>query len=626
MNWLKLSASLLVLTAFALGAEEPREVHLQGFAGEWSHPATEETLTIPADFRGDVLSPVFPLPKARRELLISFHFRVAADFQPGKRRLQVLLLWFDRSGKNIGYHHQHPWFTWPANALQGKWLPFHRPVAAESIPERAEVARLVLRLEGEGRGEVEIKELEVASLYRLIATEFAAWFEPGKTVGYRGELPPGVIALTGIVTDSSGKELTRKTVSRSEMEKSGWNCPVSRPGFHTLHFLYRDGAGKEQPVTEVYYAQDIRGTRFYGEEEFRRDARHFAVSATAARPPEAVPSRFGAHIVPYEANLSYVLGFQIEDSFRLKRLLGANYLRVQAMRWNRTETAPGVFDWEAIDRFLALAEKYDYPEERIDMQLLDTPPFYSSFDPKLAGKHKSDVPERFPPKEMASWERFVAEAVRRYPRMRSWELWNEPHMPGNSVFWKSTPEAYVELLKSGYRVVKSVDPAKPVALGGIGMRYLPFYDRILELGAGDSFDIVPLHGSWTTAEPFRLREKNFQLKPKRYINNEWHSVLFDSADAVIPTERQLAFGMTLDLLNMLRDGMEEIAVFSDFGARWHGGYEHEMASFRKAGGGQIAGIFRTWPQQEPKLAAVVLRNLFDRFSGDIRWLGAWSLA
>ena len=59
-----------------------------------------------------------------------------------------------------------------------------------------------------------------------------------------------------------------------------------------------------------------------------------------------------------------------------------------------------------------------------------------------------------------------------------WELWNEPPLNGFSLFWKkSTPKRFVELLKTGYTALKALNPENIVISGGIGMRYMPFYNE-----------------------------------------------------------------------------------------------------------------------------------------------------
>jgi hypothetical protein len=73
------------------------------------------------------------------------------------------------------------------------------------------------------------------------------------------------------------------------------------------------------------------------------------------------------------------------------------------------------------------------------------------------------------PDKLSDWAAFVSAVARRYPEALGIEVWNEPNL---ATFWgggggdiRPDPVRYIELLRSSYDAVKTVDPAMLV-LGG----------------------------------------------------------------------------------------------------------------------------------------------------------------
>lgn len=129
------------------------------------------------------------------------------------------------------------------------------------------------------------------------------------------------------------------------------------------------------------------------------------------------------------------------------------------------------------------------------------------------------------PKQMEGWKNFIRRVMRRYPGVKKYELWNEPHLIGYSCFRNDSVENFVALLKAGCETVKAENPEAIVHLGGIGMRYLPFYRELLKLGGDRCYDVLPMHGSWVQMAPFRRMEKEFGRKSRPWLSSEWHAML-----------------------------------------------------------------------------------------------------
>ena len=103
-----------------------------------------------------------------------------------------------------------------------------------------------------------------------------------------------------------------------------------------------------------------------------------------------------------------------------------------------------------------------------------------------------------PPGDLDAWEEFVRATVERYhDRVDAWEIWNEPDV---AFFWNGIdggqPDLYVELLRRAHRAIKSVDPDAIVVSGGVSGtgRGAQFIQRMLDLGGGQYFDALGVHG------------------------------------------------------------------------------------------------------------------------------------
>jgi hypothetical protein len=103
---------------------------------------------------------------------------------------------------------------------------------------------------------------------------------------------------------------------------------------------------------------------------------------------------------------------------------------------------------------------------------------------------------------------YMYENVTRYKgQVASWQVWNEPDFPsgqttkgytgtnGGQRYWTGSVQDYVRLLKVAHTVVKGVDPAARIALGGLG--YENYLAAIIDNGGAPYFDIVDFHAYGT---------------------------------------------------------------------------------------------------------------------------------
>lgn len=90
------------------------------------------------------------------------------------------------------------------------------------------------------------------------------------------------------------------------------------------------------------------------------------------------------------------------------------------------------------------------------------------------------------------WLSYVSNTVVRYKHViRTWEVWNEQNLGG---FWRNpNPADYLKLLKPTYALIKQIDPALTVAVGGFAGVPHAFIEGVYQAGGKDCFDIMNIH-------------------------------------------------------------------------------------------------------------------------------------
>jgi len=458
---------------------------------------------------------------------------------------------------------------------------------------------------------------------KLRSEAFANWQTLGEPVVFKAasqkDLPPEGSKIVGTILNADGAKVDEASVDAETFKASGWSWTPKEPGFYQVKFALHDSSGGSSPLVENYHSaiykrvNDVDKPKLLGERDFPRDVHNVAVLAKPVREPSEVPSQVG--ISPWlnkEGN---------EKELKLARLIGTNFVRIQ-MTWSGLEPKQGEFNWKNLDAYFKAAEESGFKETILNP--FSTPRWASSHPERNEMNICVWGWESYAPAKMEYWKSFLSAMIKRYPQVKEWELWNEPHLPGQSCFWQDNPENYVELLKAGYETVKAEQPDSTVLLGGVGMRYLPFYEKIVKLGANKYFDILPLHGRWPSPEPFARIDAQAGAPAKPWMSSEWHAMLLNQSDPV-PSEETLARNLLLDFMNQIRLGAEKVAAFTMLNLYK---VERETLEFHKECNDftHVSGFFRACPRIEPRLQAVVWRNFIDLFSGKMKYLEGYSFA
>ncbi len=450
----------------------------------------------------------------------------------------------------------------------------------------------------------------------LLPDRYAAWWSLGETVSFKPilvEVPASMTVFTATVFDSSGKEVRRDKLARQPFLDEGWSWKPEQPGFYEVEFAGAATEAESATVLPSHFTVKLKDGKIG---EFAHDRYQFVIAARQPK-PDFARAQFG-----FSCGLS-------PKVLKLVKLIGFDFAFIQAIPWGAqftnekmaVEPKKGEFHWEHFDPIVEALRKDGFS---MAAQFLSTPlwasPCPEKFDKINIGTREALM---YAPKDMDDFSNFVREAVKRYKdRIKVWEIWNEPNIPGQSIFWYDTAENYTRLLKAGYKAVKEVQPEAEVWLGGLGPRtsYFEFYNQIQKLGASDSFDILSLHGTWNSPEYFYAIDDVYKAPHRPAIMSEWHAILHNiSETGPHPSERELSKRMMLDQLYQFKRGV----VRSIFFTLTNGNAEVETTDFFKKAHqfSQTYGIFRSKPRIEPRLAAAIyqffLAQVGNRVTGYI---------
>ncbi|MBI4978860.1 MAG: hypothetical protein HZC28_15385 [Spirochaetes bacterium] len=523
----------------------------------------------------------------------------------------VFIAWY-RGGQFLGRS------DLPAAAAKGAWQTVSVEVSRSEIPKDADSFRINCAVNGMTKpsGTIFFDDARVAvsrfrKNFRLTASAPYGWFE-GAPVRFTCEDAPGnIMAVKGTIFDTLGTRIAEVSVPREKFLKDGWTWTAPSPGYYEIVFEYSDN-GMMKPVTRSFNMRSKSGAK-----NFDRD--RYSVAVVKKRASTARSDQFG---FDHQSDS--------ETALRLAETLGLGYVRMWVnwgYHWKKSliiNPSKGVFNWEPIDREMEKMQRYGFRNNIFT--IFGTPSWASPYPD--ANEIDIHVPRYsvWLPRDISSWTDFVSALVGRYQdRIVNWELWNEPHLPTGSIYWRDTTANYVKLVKSGYETIKSLQPNSIVWLGGQGgRRYIPFYKEFLSEGGFPYYDVLAMHGSFPEAKLFWELEQQRGLTPKPWGSTEWHAVLINMSIAgnKLSTEAELGRRMMTDILQQLKYGAQRIALFEILNLD-----EKETLSYASANGifTHTSGMFRQRPEIEPRFAGVIIRNFLDRIDTRIGFVREYDL-
>ena len=187
------------------------------------------------------------------------------------------------------------------------------------------------------------------------------------------------------------------------------------------------------------------------------------VSHAVAQEPDATPDpRFGL--------------VQTFDDFEAAEETGTGFTRIK-LYWDIIQPT-GPDDWMPSNVPDPLVEADLAAGREVVGLIVRTPPWAG--DPTNPANDPNNPSAKDVP-DMEAWSQFVSKLVEQYQgKIDHWIIWNEPDVwdanhPGST--WNGTVEDFIELHKTAYFAVKSVDPDAKVYLTGLTYWWDDEYDR-----------------------------------------------------------------------------------------------------------------------------------------------------
>ncbi|WP_436245527.1 fibronectin type III domain-containing protein [Paenibacillus sp. LjRoot56] len=463
--------------------------------------------------------------------------------------------------------------------------------------------------------------MQSVEYFPLKADAFANWWKIGQNVVFKAiqdQLPISVQTLTGTVYDTDSQVVGQVTVDRSTLLSTGWSWTPSHEGYYEIAFDYtKQGVSGTLPLQQSYR---ILSSPKRTAAEFVRNRTSVAVVESQSISKADRNPLFG-----------FSNGFSDLRAIELADLVGFDFARIHTIPWGgqftdtnmAIETSRGVFNWAGLDEHVNKLQSYG-------MDIIGN----IMFTPLWASSHPEDttiyigVPgyAAYAPTDMNDFANFLRALVARYgDRITKWEIWNEPHLKGGSIFWNDTPEKFVELLRTGYETIKSVQPNSEIWIGGMGgHRYLPFYNELLRLGGANYYDKLALHGKLPDPKEYQAYDQMYNVPSKPWVSSESHAGLVNASESpFIQTESVIARKMLYDYMYQMKNGVEQIAYFDMINNT-----EIEAIPFAHAEGWftESSGLFRKKPQLEPRLGSVVMHRFIETLGNDIVYKGEYALS
>jgi len=209
----------------------------------------------------------------------------------------------------------------------------------------------------------------------------------------------------------------------------------------------------------------------------------------------------------YGVNLSaerYTSEADLSRALSLLRTSGAGWVR-QRFPWADIEQAPGEYDWQRWDSFVAEARR----QGLYIIAVVDTSPEWA--------RRPADRDNRFaPPQYLTPYALFLGALARRYgEQITAYQIWDQPNI---APFWGAgpvDPAAYVRLLRVAAAELRTANPdaivlsaalAPNTEPGGRNMSDVQFLRGMYAAGGRGYFDVVAAkaYGFWSGPEDRRV--------------------------------------------------------------------------------------------------------------------------
>jgi hypothetical protein len=197
------------------------------------------------------------------------------------------------------------------------------------------------------------------------------------------------------------------------------------------------------------------------------------------------PNTIGIATSPLYGQSKAEIEQQLDDLLSI----GVTTIRV-FVPWGLVEPLDNIYNWSSIDDIMSAAAARNMGV----MAQVNATPIWG-------GANGPGFPIGSGAPNVGAFTDFMGVFANRYGEtVSAYEIWNEPNY--YQFFNPINPEAYTDLLKAVYPILKAVDPTATVVAGAVGatqtfggltMSPVEFVQRMLAAGAADFFDALSVH-------------------------------------------------------------------------------------------------------------------------------------
>lgn len=533
---------------------------------------------------------------------------------------------------------------------KGTWKHYTKKLDTSLIPSDADEIRIVFCTRcnpslGEPSGRIMVDNVRIVSTPvirdtavtpSIKADKLGNWYILGDTVTMtpQNKLDTDVYKDVFIeIYDSWNNIVHTESVSVSAFN-GGYKWKPEKQGFYEYKFYTVDKNGQKAELNDFYSVKNpktLENVRVYLKRQGIVVARYETKPMSERSDRLCVSMEAGRYLNPDIAN-GRTKGLQ-GDQIDVANLLGFKKIR---FHWfspdglayktqSKANTKRGDFDFAEWDASVNDARKLGFD---LVINIMGTPryvaPYRTGYD-SPTGKNIT----YYAPVDIEGWRAFVDYAVNRYKDdCHIWEIWNEPHVFGGSVFWQGITKDFAEIQKAGYEAVKKYQPGDKsrVILGGIGARrYTNFYEELVQTDAYDAYDLLAMHG-WDV-DPWNYNKiaEDYGKEPKPICSTELHMMLRSSdSEYLNNTEKEEAMRMVVEFLKDFKYGSEFTTFFAvnvSHNIEWLK-YLNENKIYGQGmdGGAYKVGVF------QPRFAAMAMNTFFDTVGKQYDYVDEYLLA
>lgn len=587
----------------------------------------------------------FSFPKVRLDkskmYVVTFYVKATDDFKNNFPRLCMM-----------GYSESGAWLSLEVfkDLAKGdygtEWTRYDYVLDPSALNASVEYVDIVVAMAGNGQsgatsGALYFDDISLKSAQprndsaekspQIMSNKKMNWYKIGETVTMTPtqKLDTNVYkTATMTVKNSYGEPVYEKTVSAKSFN-GGISYVPDDIGYYELSFTRTDIYGQTTTYNEFYNYLNPKTSKYV-----RMDipGQGIIVVPGDTKPMDERSPRWSASLYTnrYPAKngeqISHPKGHQ-QDAIELADLVGFSKIRFHAFTPHSFNSnmdtvsnhERGDFYFDEYDESMREAAQYGFT---IITNFYGTPLYAApnspkgAFDPKTGAYGKQYY--AYMPDNIKAYEAYMKKCVDQWDDICDyWEVWNEPHVYGGSVFWAGTTPDFIKLLKTSYEYIKSKGENEQVILGGLGARrYTSFVNELVKYGGWQYFDLLAMHGWDLDPWTYNNIAKSYGEEPKRICSTECHFTLkTPGSEFAYNTEKEETFRFLVSSLKDIKYGSEFTTHFSLPGSQADDELIRYMTDNKISAEYAYAnGFYRRYPkypQQFPRFLAAASHTFFE---------------